>query len=84
MNKSLSKAVFNRDNHHCRHCNSSYGLHPHHVVYVSHGGKDELDNLITLCYLCHRDVHDGFLKVIATWSDDGELAFVTFAQKEIV
>jgi 5-methylcytosine-specific restriction endonuclease McrA len=39
------------------------GLHPHHIKYKSAGGEDTLDNLVTLCWKCHRAVHDGFLKV---------------------
>ncbi len=61
--KSISSAVYRRDNWHCRSCNSTQGLHPHHVIYQSKGeaSKDTLDNLLTLCWQCHRAVHDGFL-----------------------
>lgn len=61
--KTISSAVFLRDNWHCRHCNNQSGLHPHHVVFKSHGGEDLLTNLITLCAKCHRDIHDGRLKI---------------------
>ena len=30
---------------------------------MSHGGTDDLNNLITLCAQCHRAHHDGFLTI---------------------
>ncbi len=33
------------------------GLDPHHIVYRSKGGRDEEDNLITLCRKHHDMVH---------------------------
>jgi len=48
-------ACFVRDRFRCRHCNNSNNLHPHHIVYRSHGGKDELNNLVTLCSFCHLE-----------------------------
>jgi 5-methylcytosine-specific restriction endonuclease McrA len=51
-------SCFKRDGHKCRHCNGRNGVHPHHVIYRSQGGKDELSNLLTLCACCHRAVHD--------------------------
>ncbi len=32
--------------------------HPHHVLPKSAGGEDTLDNIVPLCYSCHRFVHD--------------------------
>ena len=60
---SWAKEVYERDNWHCRHCNSTVSLQPHHIKFRSQGGKDTLDNLVTLCWTCHRAVHDGFLKI---------------------
>ena len=60
---SWAKEVYERDNWHCRHCNSTASLQPHHIKFRSQGGKDTLDNLVTLCWTCHRAVHDGFLKI---------------------
>lgn len=56
--KAVSRAVYQRDDWHCRHCNCSSALTPHHVVYQSAGGEDTLDNLLTLCLKCHTDVHE--------------------------
>jgi hypothetical protein len=33
-------------------------LHAHHVVFRSKGGKDTIDNLVTLCEECHKKVHE--------------------------
>lgn len=61
--KAISQAVYNRDGWHCRHCNNSSSLTPHHVVFQSAGGPDTLDNLLTLCIKCHNDVHEARLTV---------------------
>jgi len=59
----LKKACFERDGWACRHCHNRNGLHPHHLTYRSQGGQHTLDNLLTLCWKCHRAEHDGFLKI---------------------
>ena len=55
----MALECFKRDGWHCRNCNSTQNLHPHHIVYKSQGGPDTLYNLVTLCMNCHRDVHEG-------------------------
>ena len=59
---TVSHAVFLRDNFKCRHCGERR-LHPHHVIFKSHGGPDTLNNLISLCPSCHAALHDGKLKL---------------------
>jgi 5-methylcytosine-specific restriction endonuclease McrA len=63
--KDLSTAVFKRDGWKCRNprCQSRNNLHPHHLKHKSKGGKDTLENLITICADCHREHHDGRLKI---------------------
>ncbi len=51
-----------RDKQQCQICGDvlpvSYGrLEVHHVVYRCKGGSDELENLVTLCDLCHAVSH---------------------------
>lgn len=58
LGPKISKAVFRRDDWKCRKCGFRDGLHPHHIVYKSKGGTDTMDNIITLCWRCHRDVHE--------------------------
>ena len=64
--EEVKKYVFYRDNWHCRNCNNSNGLDPHHVIFRSAGGKDRPNNLLTLCRQCHDDIHAGriVLKVV--------------------
>ena len=50
-------SCFQRDGWKCRHCNDRSGLHPHHIIFQSHQGPDELNNLITLCAQCHMALH---------------------------
>lgn len=59
--KRLQQECFDRDGWKCRYCGNRNGLHPHHVIYRSHGGSDNMNNLLTLCWKCHRAIHDGFL-----------------------
>ena len=50
-----------RDRYRCRapECTKRANLEVHHVIFASHGGPDELPNLVTLChYHHHRGVHD--------------------------
>jgi 5-methylcytosine-specific restriction endonuclease McrA len=65
LDKARARECFERDGWKCRHCRSREGLHPHHMIYKSAGGPDDLWNLCTLCYKCHRQHHDGFLTI--TW-----------------
>ncbi len=68
--KKLAKA---RDNFNCQlqfllprslqHTQHKVGISSHHIIYLSQGGADSLDNLITLCALCHAIVHSDK----ATW-----------------
>lgn len=41
----------------CQICGRTQGLHNHHIIYRSHGGGDDPNNLITLCFECHDKVH---------------------------
>lgn len=52
--------VLDRDGWQCQNCGESDPdkLTLHHVKYRSHGGGDNPDNLCTLCWFCHRMIHD--------------------------
>lgn len=60
-------AVLERDHHACRNCGWSHArktandprtfLELHHIEHHADGGENTLDNLITLCNVCHDDVH---------------------------
>jgi 5-methylcytosine-specific restriction endonuclease McrA len=73
--------MYRRDNWHCRCCNNSWSLTPHHIVFQSSGGSDDLDNLVTLCLKCHDDVHAGRIGLRYTIGN-GVISQVEFVHKE--
>lgn len=53
----LRHEVFRRDGHRCLECgatNHEIRLEVDHIIPVSQGGTDELNNLQTLCYKCNQ------------------------------
>ena len=56
--KNLIKETLRRDNFTCQKCKiqdkTAKTLEVHHIIPLICGGKDELDNLITLCSDCHH------------------------------
>jgi hypothetical protein len=59
--RRLSRQAKQRDNYQCQVCGDRPGdpycqLHAHHRVPRGQGGSDALENLITLCDLCHAVV----------------------------
>ena len=74
-NKAL---MYQRDGWKCRCCRSRNNLTPHHVVYQSHGGTDDLFNLLTLCIRCHDDAHGGriCIEVVALLAADLVVKFL--------
>ncbi len=54
---ALRQQVLRRDNWRCQLCGAMSNLEIHHQQFRSHAGEDADDNLITLCYKCHRIVH---------------------------
>ena len=61
-NSTLRKKVFARDNFTCQKCKikdkTTKILEAHHITLFCMGGKDNLDNLITLCLDCHHYAPD--------------------------
>lgn len=57
MNKTKNyKQVAERDNSLCRVCGKP-SSDIHHIVYRSHGGTNDIRNLIALCRGCHDNAH---------------------------
>lgn len=53
-------AALNRDRHSCRRCGSTTSLGVHHIQPLAAGGNAlSLENLITLCRLCHEQEEKG-------------------------
>lgn len=70
---SVRFAVLNRDSFRCRYCGRAapdVTLELDHVVPVSDGGWDGLDNLVAACWDCNRG--KGRMAIHPTWSDEVE------------
>ena len=71
--ENLRIATLMRDGYQCTQCEKKNSgsrsnrakpqLDAHHIVWKENGGKDTIENLITLCKGCHRKVHKGKLKL---------------------
>lgn len=61
--KGVREEVYSRDSWEgvpaCIYCGTPYGLHLHHVVELSRGGRDIPENLVTLCYRHHNGSDEG-------------------------
>lgn len=54
---AIRKQVFQRDDYRCVRCCSFGPLHCHHVIYRSQMGDDSVENGVTLCNVCHDEIH---------------------------
>jgi 5-methylcytosine-specific restriction endonuclease McrA len=45
----------------CEHCGRAGTTQVHHIKSRGSGGGDEADNLVALCFVCHRKAHDGMI-----------------------
>jgi 5-methylcytosine-specific restriction endonuclease McrA len=52
--QTLRREVRRRDGNRCRVCGATEKLSVHHIVKARNGGRDTLDNLVTLCARHHR------------------------------
>ena len=60
VESELREEIKLRDDFTCRLCMNkpdSHSLQVHHIVPVSNGGNDQLNNLVLLCYGCHTELH---------------------------
>lgn len=67
--RHLARATKERDHFQCQVCGDREGdphcqLHAHHIARRSKGGSDTLENLVTVCDLCHATVTGWLYK---TW-----------------
>ncbi len=42
----------------CEACHRERVVDIHHLVFRSHGGSDQIDNLVGLCRSCHNRAHN--------------------------
>jgi 5-methylcytosine-specific restriction endonuclease McrA len=57
----LRHSILKRDRWRCQSCGSRAGLEVHHITPRSKLGHDAAENLITLCWHCHRQIHSNNL-----------------------
>lgn len=78
----LRRVAFARDGFRCRICGSGEQLEGHHWSYDD---LNNVDNVITLCHRCHRDVHEFWDEVRQIQRDpDGPLRKAETAYTEAV
>lgn len=53
----LRKQVLRRDSWRCQCCGAMSNLEVHHIQFRSHAGADNESNLLTLCSVCHSEMH---------------------------
>ncbi len=67
LDENLRLACLMRDDYTCQHCGKRDGrLEAHHMVFREHGGKETLENLLTLCDRCHHHLHQGKITLKVT------------------
>lgn len=60
-NPNNRKLCIDNANGRCMDCNSMSEVSAHHIMFRSEVGIDDSpDNLIALCFSCHRKAHDGY------------------------
>lgn len=65
IRKSVRMSVLDRDGYTCQYCGRKapdVALEIDHVIPVSKGGTNDIDNLVTACYDCNRGKSDRMLK----------------------
>jgi len=68
--RKLCDKVFERDGYKCQgvekygfDCATPYEyIQPHHIIFRSKGGDDSYENLITMCWICHEEIHGNKVK----------------------
>src|SRR5690625_2311512 len=56
VSEGVRQQIYERDNGLCQQCGKQ-GSEIHHVKFKSRGGRGVLTNGLTLCQLCHKEVH---------------------------
>ncbi len=50
-----------RDNFVCQICGSKHKIEGHHIIDHQFFGAAIIDNIISLCKKCHKEVHNGHI-----------------------
>ena len=63
----IRKEILERDNYTCVECGEKNDLNIHHIIHRKNGGKNNPENLQTLCAKCHTEKHknESIYKIMA-------------------
>lgn len=64
VHRSVQREGKIRDLYTCQICGSHYKPEGHHIIQYQFGGAADVDNIITLCQKCHKEVHRGRIDII--------------------
>lgn len=53
-----------RDLYTCQVCGSTEQPEGHHILNYQYGGAADIDNIVTLCHKCHKQVHRGRIDIL--------------------
>ena len=53
-----------RDLYTCQICGSIERVEGHHILNYQYGGAASVDNIVTLCQKCHKQVHRGNIDIL--------------------
>lgn len=56
--RKVKNRVRDRDGDQCVNCSTSENLRYHHIRPVSDGGKDIVSNIVLVCNVCHKELHN--------------------------
>ncbi|MBW7874674.1 MAG: HNH endonuclease [Candidatus Cloacimonetes bacterium] len=75
LSMHLVHAINRRDRGQCcyygmsqKRCDSRHRVEIHHITPVSRGGKDTIENLVTLCHDHHKLIHETFFSQGRNWT----------------
>ena len=60
--RAVQRAVLERDGFACTVCGRRGKLNLHHVQREADGGAAIVENLVTVCVPCHREIHEAHLE----------------------
>lgn len=55
--ESLFKELVKNSGKKCHYCINTEGLEIHHLLPLSHGGENNIENLVLTCQDCHEELH---------------------------
>lgn len=61
---AVQKKGKERDLYTCQICGSGEYTEGHHIFDYQYGGAADIDNIMTLCRTCHKQVHRGKIDIV--------------------